>query len=366
MLTRLAEFEHLFGPLRLFESITFRAIMAAITALLLGFWIAPRLFARLRALKMGQSLRTKEEVNALADLHAHKKDTPTMGGLMIFLAVSIAVFLWAKLNIYVTMALFVFTGLTFLGFADDFLKTIHKNSRGVSGKTKLWVQGLITAVVLGVLLNHPVSASPMRELWIPFYKNAVFLSMPTFVVFLLLFLVLSGSSNAINLTDGVDGLAIGCTVTVALAYSIMAYAAGNSVISEYLIISFVPGTGELSVICTALLGASLAFLWYNAHPAEVFMGDTGSLALGGVIGVIAFMIHQPFTLIIVGGIFVIEAFSVILQVSSYKLTGRRIFKMAPIHHHFELKGWHENKVVIRFWVLSLLFALTGLMTLKLR
>ncbi|MEC8208871.1 MAG: phospho-N-acetylmuramoyl-pentapeptide-transferase, partial [Verrucomicrobiota bacterium] len=182
-----------------------------------------------------------------------------------------------------------------------------------------------------------------------------------------LFLILSGSSNAINLTDGVDGLAIGCTVTVALAYAIMAYMAGNVIISEYLFISYIPGVGELAVVCAALLGASLSFLWYNSHPAEVFMGDTGSLALGGLIGMIAFMVHQPLTLIIVGGIFVIEASSVILQVGSFKLrSGKRIFRMSPIHHHFELKGWHENKVVIRFWILSLIFAMAGLATLKLR
>jgi phospho-N-acetylmuramoyl-pentapeptide-transferase len=182
-----------------------------------------------------------------------------------------------------------------------------------------------------------------------------------------LFLILSGSSNAINLTDGVDGLAIGCTVTVALAYAIMAYVAGNVIISEYLFISYIPGVGELAVVCAALLGASLSFLWYNSHPAEVFMGDTGSLALGGLIGMIAFMVHQPLTLIIVGGIFVMEASSVILQVGSFKLRGgKRIFRMSPIHHHFELKGWHENKVVIRFWILSLIFAMAGLATLKLR
>jgi phospho-N-acetylmuramoyl-pentapeptide-transferase len=181
-----------------------------------------------------------------------------------------------------------------------------------------------------------------------------------------LFLILAGSSNAINLTDGVDGLAIGCTVTAALAFAIMAYAAGNTIIADYLFISYIPGAGELAVVCSALLGASLAFLWYNAHPAEVFMGDTGSLALGGLIGMIAFMVHQPLTLIIVGGIFVMEAGSVILQVGSFKLRKKRIFKMSPIHHHFELKGWHENKVVIRFWILSLIFAMAGLATLKLR
>jgi phospho-N-acetylmuramoyl-pentapeptide-transferase len=190
--------------------------------------------------------------------------------------------------------------------------------------------------------------------------------MPIVLVFVLFLFTLTGSSNAINLTDGLDGLAIGCTVTVALTYGIMSYASGNFVISEYLRISWVPGTGELTVVCAALLGGSLAFLWYNAHPAEMFMGDTGSLAIGGLVGIIALMIHQPFTLIIVGGIFVMEAGSVILQVASFKSRGKRIFLMSPIHHHFELKGWKETKVVIRFWILSLLFAIIGLATLKLR
>jgi phospho-N-acetylmuramoyl-pentapeptide-transferase len=209
----------------------------------------------------------------------------------------------------------------------------------------------------------------MREFWIPFYSyethQAVPL-MPIVVVFLFFLITLTGSSNAINLTDGLDGLAIGCTVTVALTYAIMAYASGNFLISDYLKISWVPGTGELAIVCTALLGGSLAFLWYNAHPAEMFMGDTGSLAIGGLIGIIALMIHQPLTLIIVGGIFVIEAGSVILQVASFKTRGKRIFRMSPIHHHFELKGWKETKVVIRFWILSLLFAILGLATLKIR
>ena len=200
----------------------------------------------------------------------------------------------------------------------------------------------------------------------PFFKNPLFLALPIPVLFIFLFFILVGSSNAINLTDGIDGLAIGCTISVALVYSIMAYAAGNALIADYLFISFVPGVGELSIICGCLVGSGLAFLWYNSHPAEVFMGDTGSLALGGLIGVVAFMVHQPLTLVIVGGIFVMEALSVIIQVFSYKTRKKRVFKMAPIHHHFELKGWPESKVVIRFWILSLAFALAGLGTLKLR
>ena len=221
-------------------------------------------------------------------------------------------------------------------------------------------------MLTGIKGNASGSALKMSQLWVPFHKEVLWQTMPLAAIFVLFFFTLCGSSNAINLTDGLDGLAIGCTVTVALAYGLMAYASGNSIISDYLLISMVPGTGELTVVCAALLGGCLAFLWYNAPPAEVFMGDTGSLAIGGLVGIIALMIHQPFTLVIVGGIFVIEAGSVILQVASFKLTGNRIFRMAPIHHHFELKGWKETKVVIRFWILSLLFAIVGLATLKLR
>jgi phospho-N-acetylmuramoyl-pentapeptide-transferase len=274
------------------------------------------------------------------------------------------------------MAIYII--LTIVGFADDYLKISKKNSKGLAGRYKLLGQLLATGVALFFLLGpfsenftgtqerSLESSTKMMELWLPFYKDIVIQNMPIILVFVLFLFTLTGSSNAINLTDGLDGLAIGCTVTVALTYGIMSYASGNFVISEYLRISWVPGTGELTVVCAALLGGSLAFLWYNAHPAEMFMGDTGSLAIGGLVGIIALMIHQPFTLIIVGGIFVMEAGSVILQVASFKSRGKRIFLMSPIHHHFELKGWKETKVVIRFWILSLLFAIIGLATLKLR
>ena len=286
---------------------------------------------------------------------------------MICVSVIGSALLWARPNVYVYTALIIYLGLTVIGFLDDYLKVSKANSKGLPGRWKLLGQALLTVIALVCLLSVTESASKMRELWVPFYKDVVISEMSLFLLAPFLFLILSGSSNAINLTDGVDGLAIGCTVTVALAYAIMAYVAGNVIISEYLFISYIPGVGELAVVCAALLGASLSFLWYNSHPAEVFMGDTGSLALGGLIGMIAFMVHQPFTLIIVGGIFVMEASSVILQVGSFKLRGgKRIFRMSPIHHHFELKGWHENKVVIRFWILSLIFAMAGLATLKLR
>ena len=226
--------------------------------------------------------------------------------------------------------------------------------------------GPLSELLTGADGNAVGSAQKMKELWVPFLKEVLVENMPVILCFLFFLITLTGSSNAINLTDGLDGLAIGCTVTVALTYAIMAYASGNFLISDYLKVSWIPGSGELTVVCSALLGGSLSFLWFNAHPAEVFMGDTGSLAIGGLVGIVALMIHQPLTLIIVGGIFVMEAGSVILQVASFKTRGKRIFRMSPIHHHFELKGWKETKVVIRFWILSLLFALLGLATLKLR
>jgi phospho-N-acetylmuramoyl-pentapeptide-transferase len=285
--------------------------------------------------------------------------------------------LWATPNVWVVTALFVYAALTAVGFRDDYLKVVHKNRDGISSREKIFWQTLITVVALAVLLWHPTSAGKIRELWVPFIKHPVLvfsgiLGLPALFIFIYLWLV--GFSNAINLTDGLDGLAIGCTISVALVYGIMAYAAGNILISEYLLISYVPGTGELTVLCGALVGAGVAFLWYNSHPAEVFMGDTGSLALGGLIGIIAFMVQQPLTLIIVGGVFVWEAVSVIIQVGYFKYTkrrsptgqGSRYFLMAPIHHHFQKKGWPETKVVLRFWVLSLIFALIGLATLKIR
>ena len=378
MLTYLQNLEDLFGPLRLFQFISVRAMMAGLTSLFLGFYLGPRLFALLRSLDARQAFRSEEEVGALAGLHKEKASTPTMGGLLICVSVVLSSLLWADPNIYVVTALAVYALLTVVGFLDDYLKVAKRNSKGLSGKMKLLGQLIAVAVALYLLIgpvgemltgikgNASGSAAKMSQLWVPFYKEVLWQAMPLTAIFVLFFFTLCGSSNAINLTDGLDGLAIGCTVTVALAYGLMAYASGNSIISDYLLISMVPGTGELTVVCAALLGGCLAFLWYNAPPAEVFMGDTGSLAIGGLVGIIALMIHQPFTLVIVGGIFVIEAASVILQVASFKLTGNRIFRMAPIHHHFELKGWKETKVVIRFWILSLLFAIVGLATLKLR
>ena len=378
MLSYLQFYEEFFGPLRLFQFISVRAIIAGIIAMLIGFFIGPRLIRFLQDFGARQAFRDKDEVGDLAELHKAKEKTPTMGGLLIFFSVVVSTILCAEPNIYVVAALVTYSLLTVVGFTDDYLKISKKNSKGLSGRYKLLGQLLTTGVLLFMVLG-PLSevltglnegaiesANKMRELWIPFYKDPIYIGMPILLVFLFFLITITGSSNAINLTDGLDGLAIGCTVTVALTYGIMAYASGNYIISEYLKISWIPGSGELTVLCAALLGGSLSFLWYNAHPAEMFMGDTGSLAIGGLVGAIALMVHQPLTLIIVGGIFVMEAGSVILQVASFKSRGKRIFLMSPIHHHFELKGWKETKVVIRFWILSLLFGLVGLATLKLR
>lgn len=381
MLSWLQFGEDFWGPFRLFQYISVRALGAGITALVIGFWMGPSLIRLLQKIGAKQAFRDKDEVGKLADLHLDKTHTPTMGGMIIFVSVLLSVILWAEPNVYVCTALVTYILLTGVGFADDFLKVSQKNSKGLSGKFKLLGQLVTTGVALFLLLGPWAnilngvgqetlgSSEKMREFWIPFVSYPDPASIPILSLGTLsaLYLVtLTGTSNAINLTDGLDGLAIGCTVTVALTYAIMAYASGNFLIADYLKISWVPGTGELAIVCTALLGGSLAFLWFNAHPAEVFMGDTGSLAIGGLVGIIALMIHQPLTLIIVGGIFVMEATSVILQVASFKMRGKRIFLMSPIHHHFELKGWKETKVVIRFWILSLLFALIGLATLKLR
>ena len=367
MLSYLSQFQDVFGPLRLFEFITFRMLGAGATALVIGWVIGPWVIAKLKQFKLAQATRTIREVGALARLHETKGGTPSMGGLMICASVTASALLWAEPNRLVIVALVVYLGLTGVGMTDDLLKISKKNTKGLPGKWKLAGQGLLTAVAMVVLLGGDVGLhAQVSELWAPFIKDPLVAMMPLWAIPVFFFLVMAGSSNAINLTDGVDGLAIGCTVTSALAYGVMAYLAGRVDYADYLLISYVPQAGELAVICSALVGGSLAFLWFNCHPATVFMGDTGSLALGGLIGTIAFLVHQPLTLIIVGGIFVMEAGSVILQVTSFKLTGRRVFRMSPIHHHFELGGWHENKVVIRFWILSLVFAIAGLATLKLR
>ncbi len=375
MLSFLADYENYFGPLRVFRSLMFRTVGAAVTAALIGFVIGPWLIAKLRKLKFGQHY-DDDRTGDLAQ-RFDKKNTPTMGGLLIFGAVFFSSFLWAAPKIWVIVALFVYTALTAVGFRDDWLKVVHKNRHGITSREKIFWQTIITILALAALLWHPASTEKIRELWVPFVKHPVFVFSGVIglsALFIFVYLWLVGFSNAINLTDGLDGLAIGCTISVTLVYGILAYIVGNIILSEYLLMPYVAGTGELTVVCGALVGAGMAFLWYNSFPAELFMGDTGSLALGGLIGIMAFMVQQPIELVIVGGIFVWEAVSVIIQVGVFKYTkrrsptgeGKRFFLMAPIHHHFQKQGWPETKVVLRFWVLSLICALAGLGTLKLR
>ncbi len=366
MLLELADFENVFGPFRLFRYLSVRCVLACVLSFITAVSLAPAIIRQLRRIKFGDTMRGSTEVGALAELTKEKKGTPAMGGLIIFVGVIVSVFLLAKFNALVVTAMIVYVGLTLLGFADDYLKILKKSSDGVSGTMKMFIQFIISIIAFMVLIYFSPYAEAMRELWAPFMKTPLIATMPLWFTFAFLLCMIVSSSNAVNLTDGVDGLAIGCTVSVALAYAVFAYVTGNSIASEYLFIKMIPDCGELTVVCCALLGASMAFLWYNAYPADVWMGDTGSLAIGGLIGVIAFMVHQPFTLIIVGGIFVMEAGSVILQVGSYKTRKKRIFRMSPIHHHYQLKGWKETRVVIRFWIVSLIFALIGLATLKLR
>jgi phospho-N-acetylmuramoyl-pentapeptide-transferase len=371
MLSYLARLSEYFGPLRLLEYRTVRTVLAALTALIIGFVIGPMLIRKFRALKFGHGY-IDDRTGALGATYFDKQHTPTMGGLIIFFSVFASAVLWAAPNVWVLVSLFVYAGLTVPGFRDDYLKVVHKNRDGISSWEKITWQSATTLIALGVLLWHPLSAEKVRELWVPFVKYAIVDRMPWWMLLGLIYLWVVGFSNAINLTDGLDGLAVGCTITVTLVFGIMAYVADHVFLSEYLLISHVPGTSELTVICGALIGGCMAFLWFNSHPAEVFMGDTGSLALGGLIGVMAFMIHQPLTLVIAGGVFVMELLSVVIQVGWFKYTkrrfgtGTRVFLMAPIHHHFQKQGWPETKVVLRFWVLSLGFALAGLATLKLR
>ena len=371
MLSYLADYADHFGPLRLLRYITVRTALAALTSLILGFAIGPIMIRKFKELKFGHGY-IDDRTGALGASYFDKKNTPTMGGLIIFISVFFSAVLWAGPNVWVFTSLFVYAALTVPGFRDDYLKVVHKNRNGISSVEKIAWQSLATFGALGVLLWHPDSARKIHEFWVPFVKHAVIEHMPWWLLLTLIYLWVVGFSNAINLTDGLDGLAVGCTITVALVMGVMAYVADHVFLSEYLLTSHVPKTGELTVICGALIGGCMAFLWFNWHPAEVFMGDTGSLALGGLLGVMAFMIHQPLTLVIAGGVFMMEMLSVVTQVGWFKYTrrrygeGRRLFLMAPIHHHFQKKGWPETKVVLRFWVLSLGCALASLATLKLR
>ena len=364
-----------FSPLNVFRYITVRTVYASLTAMFLALVFGPWLIRRLRELQIGQYIREEGPQE-----HKKKAGTPTMGGVLIVLSTAVPVLLWADLtNAFVLMALFALIGFSVIGFIDDYAKVAKKQNLGLTSKRKFLLQVLVSMIVGVGLLELSTHSAYSTQLIVPFLKkfhpDLVIHSLMSsghlwplaFLPFLLFVtIVITGSSNAVNLTDGLDGLAIGCTVIAAGALTVLTYVSSNARWSTYLDIQYIPRIGELTVFCGALVGASLGFLWYNAHPAEVFMGDVGSLSLGGTLGVIAVIIKQEILLFFIGGVFVVEALSVILQVGSFKLRGKRIFRMAPIHHHFELLGWSESKVIVRFWILALVFALFALTTLKLR
>jgi phospho-N-acetylmuramoyl-pentapeptide-transferase len=344
-----------------FRYITFRTAWAALTALVISFILGPWLIERMKQIKLGQFIREEGPKS-----HQQKAGTPTMGGILINVAILIPTILWADIrNPYIWIILFVTFAYGAIGFIDDYRKLAKKHNTGLSAKEKFTLQiGVALAAGLAIAYLPSIHNNYSTVLTFPFFKslhlNLGFLYIPFIIV------ILVGASNGVNLTDGLDGLAIGSTLIVAVTYTILTYAAGNFRVADYLHIAWVPQAGELAVFCGAMVGASLGFLWFNAHPAEIFMGDVGSLALGGAIGCLAVMIKQEILLGLVGGLFVLEGMSVVLQVASFKLTGRRIFKMSPLHHHFELAGWRETKVVVRFWIIAIIFALVSLSTLKLR
>ncbi len=364
-----------FSPLNVFRYITVRTVYASLTAMFLALVFGPWLIRRLRELQIGQFIREEGPQE-----HKKKAGTPTMGGVLIVLSTAVPVLLWADLsNPFVLIALFALLAFAAIGFIDDYAKVSKQRNLGLTAKRKFSLQLLISLIVGASLLILATYSAYSTQLVLPFFKrmhpdlvihsliNSKHFWPFAFIPFLLFVaVVIAGASNAVNLTDGLDGLAIGCTVIAAGALTVLTYVSSNYRWASYLEIQYIPRVGELTVFCGALVGASLGFLWYNAHPAEVFMGDVGSLSLGGTLGVIAVIIKQEVLLFFVGGVFVIEALSVILQVGSFKLRGKRIFRMAPIHHHFELLGWSESKVIVRFWIAALVFALFALTTLKLR
>jgi phospho-N-acetylmuramoyl-pentapeptide-transferase len=349
-----------FRLFNVFGYITLRAVLAALTALIISFIVGPAMIRKLAALKVGQPVR-----NDGPQTHLVKAGTPTMGGALILASVIITTLLWADLgNHYVWIALATLVGFGAIGWVDDWRKVVEKNPRGLPSRWKYFWQSVIAAAI-AAWLAWSAHLPAQTELIVPFFKNVVMpLGAIGFVV--LAYFVIVGTSNAVNLTDGADGLAILPTVMVAGALAIFAYVAGHAVFSKYLGMPHIPGAGELVIFCAAMVGAGLAFLWFNAYPAEVFMGDVGALALGAALGVVAVIVRQEIVLFIMGGVFVAEAISVMVQVGSFKLRGKRVFLMAPIHHHFEKKGWKETQVVVRFWIISMMLVLIGLSTLKLR
>jgi phospho-N-acetylmuramoyl-pentapeptide-transferase len=349
-----------FAVLNVFRYITFRVAGATVTALLLSLVLGPWFIRTLRRLSVGQNIR-----DVGPQSHQVKAGTPTMGGLLILFALLLPTLLWANLtNVYLWTAVAVTVGFGLVGFTDDLLKVRRRRNLGLTARAKLGLQIAVAALAGAGLFLLPAASGFAPDLFFPFFKRLVLPLGVAYVPFVVLVLV--GSSNAVNLTDGLDGLAIGATLVAAATYAIFTYVAGNRVVAGYLQVPYVAGVGEVAVFCGALVGASLGFLWFNCHPAEVFMGDVGSLAIGAAIGSVAILAKQEIVLVLVGGLFVLEALSVIVQVASFKLTGRRVLRMAPLHHHFELAGWAEPKVIVRFWILSVLFALLSLSTLKLR
>lgn len=360
--------------LRLFSYLTFRGVGAAATALLLSLWLGPRFIAWLKHLKFSQHYADKAEASGIERMSpGDKRGVPTMGGLMIVLVMDLTTLLWAQWNTLIQLTLLSALVMCGLGFYDDFAKITQQDAKGVKANFKLWVQGLM-ALGIGLYLWHlPSTSKLISEMYVPFYKYPLLTgSVAVAGGLLLTVLAIVGASNAVNLTDGLDGLAIGCTVIVSFVFLIITYAAGRVDFARYLQITYVPGAGELTVFMAALIGAGLGFLWFNCYPAQVFMGDTGSLTLGGVLGMVAVLVHQPFLLVIAGGVFVMETGSVMLQTGWFKYTrrrygeGRRIFLMAPLHHHFQKLGWRETQVVTRFYILCVLFAVLALGTLKIR
>ena len=364
-----------FRPFRIFRYLTFRTAFATLTALLIGLVVGPYVIQKLREFQIGQYIREEGP-----QAHQKKAGTPTMGGVLIAISVLLPTLLWADLSDpLIWMAMLSMLAFGAIGFVDDYIKVAHKRNLGLTGRAKLGLQITVSACIGAALVYLETQGNYSTRLVVPFLKrfrpdlvitslqhvpHFYYLSFMPFVLFTVLVIV--GSSNAVNLTDGLDGLAIGCTIIAAGALTVLTYVSGHVVFADYLELQRMPLAGELTVFCGSLVGGSIGFLWYNAHPAEVFMGDVGSLALGGAIGTLAVMIKQELLLPFIGGVFVLEALSVILQVGSYKLRKKRIFKMAPLHHHFELMGWSESKVIARFWIGALVFALFALTTLKLR
>jgi phospho-N-acetylmuramoyl-pentapeptide-transferase len=367
--------QHYVAPFRIFHYVTFRTAFASLTALFTALIVGPLVIGRLRDFQIGQYIR-EEGPKA----HQKKAGTPTMGGLLIVIAIVVPTLLWADLtNRFVWIAVFSTCTFAAIGFADDYSKVAHRRNLGLTARAKIGLQVAASIVIASMLIAMQTYSVYSTKLIVPFFKqfhpDLVMESLVhnphlwplAFLPFIIFVgIVIVGSSNAVNLTDGLDGLAIGCTVIAAGALTVLTYVSGHATLANYLELPRMPQVAELTIFCGAMVGSSIGFLWYNAHPAEVFMGDVGSLALGGAIGTVAVIIKQELLLPFIGGVFVIEAVSVILQVGSYKLRKKRIFKMAPLHHHFELMGWSESKIIVRFWIASLVFALFALTTLKLR